>query len=200
MGILSGTLSVRRYRVVGDLNDDWRELFKGRLEKYAFSEPPVGTGKEEIEGWVQVKDILESSFEDRNAWLYNNYLVFALRTDKKTLPARLFRATLERSCAAWCAEREAEKCPASVRRALSEELEREWLSRALPKTKIVEICWNIDDAWLIATSLTTKTAEQLPKRFFQTFGQQLVPFSPLDFLGSRETLEAVLALSAGGDA
>lgn len=200
MGILSGNLSVRRYRVVGELPENWRTTYKERLNKYGFREPIEGMGKEEIEGWVQVQDILEGGFEDYNRWLYNSYAVFALRTDKKTLPARLFKATLDRQCVQWAAEREVDKCPASVRRTLQEELERQWMERALPQTRIVELCWHIDDGWLIATSLTARTAEQLPRRFNQTFGHQLVPFSPLDFVPDGTSRERVMALGVGGAA
>ena len=90
MGLLTGGMTVRRFRVAGELPTGWRESFRERLDKMAFREPPTRMGKEEVEGWVQVHNLLDTSFEDFNKWLYNDYAVFALRVDKKSLPAKLF--------------------------------------------------------------------------------------------------------------
>jgi recombination associated protein RdgC len=182
MAILSGALTVRRFHVVGDVPDGFRETYRDRLNEFAFVEPPVERGKEPTEGWCQVHNLLDTAFDDFDRWLHVPYATFALRTDKKALPAKLLTATVRKRCEAWCEERGVERCPASVKSEIKETLEAEWLKRTLPRVTTTECVWNIDGKYLLLHSLSEGVAERFRKRFFQTFGLKLVPFSPLDWL------------------
>jgi recombination associated protein RdgC len=193
MGVLTGPMTVSRFRVVGSIPRGWRETFRDRLNESAFRDPPQGMGKEEVEGWVQVHNLLDTSFDDFNRWLYNDVLLLALRVDKKRLPAKLFRATLERRCSAWCAEREVERVPSAVRQELKEKLEQDWLSRTLPTVNVVEAAWHIEQGWFIVHSLSEGMAERFRKRFHRTFGLKLAPWSPLDFLRDRSLVDGLLS-------
>ncbi len=193
MGIVSGALTVARFRVVGDLPDGWRDLYRERLNEFAFHDPPAGQGKEEAEGWVQVHNLLDADFDDFNRWLYNDVALFALRVDTKRLPSKLFRATMEKRKLAWCAERGVERCPNAVTAEIKAELEREWLERTLPTVAVTEAAWSISGGWMIVHSLSEGVAERFRQRFFRTFGQKIVPWSPLDWLETSETMDALLA-------
>ena len=191
MGILSGAMTIARFRVVGDLPGEWREQYREGLNKHAFREPPTEQGKEEVEGWVQVHNLLDTSFDDFNKWLYDDYAIFALRVDKKRLPAKLFRATLAKRLDAWCAEREVERCPASVRSELKDALEKEWLARTLPSVSTMECAWSLSGRYLVLQSLSEAKADRFRKRFLRTFGLRLIPWSPLDFLTDRDSVESL---------
>ncbi|MFT4627515.1 MAG: recombination associated protein RdgC [Myxococcota bacterium] len=193
MGIMSGAMTVARFRVVGDLPGEWREQFRDGLNSYAFREPATAQGKEEVEGWVQVHNLLDTTFDDFNQWLYDDYAVFALRVDKKRLPAKLFRATLQKKIQEWCKERELERCPASVRSDLKDELEHTWLARTLPSVAVTEAAWCLSQRYLLLHSLSESKADRFRKRFLRTFGLRLIPWSPLDFLADREQVEQLSA-------
>lgn len=193
MGIVSGAMSVARFRVVGDVPPGWRERYRDALDQHAFQEPPQGQGKEEVEGWVQVHNLLDAEFQDFNRWLYNGVALFALRVDKKRLPARLFRATLDKRCAAWCRERDVERCPNTVKSQLKEDLEQEWLARTLPSSAVTEIAWHVDQQYLLVHALSEAVADRVRKRFLRTFGLKLVPWSPLDWLTDRSIMEALVS-------
>lgn len=192
MGIVSGAMSVARYRVVGDLPPSWRDRFRDALQANAFQEPPQGQGKEEVEGWVQVHNLLDAEFDDFNRWLYNGVALFALRVDKKRLPARLFRATLEKRCAAWCKERGVERCPNAVKSELKDNLEQEWLARTLPSSAVTEIAWHVDQGYVLVHALSETVGDRVRKRFLRSFGLKLVPWSPLDWLTDRSQMETLV--------
>lgn len=192
MGIVAGALSVARFRVVGALHDDWRTLYRDRLNEHAFRDPPQGMGKEEVEGWVCVQNLLDTDFSDLNRWLFDDYAVFSLRLDRKRLPAKLFRAHLDKRCEAWCAEREVERAPASVRDELKDELEQEWLARTLPSVSVTEAAWSISGGYVVLHALSDSVADRFRKRFYRTFGHRLLPWSPLDWLGDREQVDALV--------
>lgn len=205
MGILSGAMSVSRLKVLEpELHEGWRDLYRDRLEEHAFREPPQGIGREEVEGWCRVQNLLDTSFEDFNHWLVQDWAVFALRVDKKRLPARLVAAMLEKRCEAWCKEFDVERCPASKRTELRELLEDELLLKTLPSVAVTELAWSLNGGWVVVHSHSDAVIERVRKRFFRTFGKRLVPWSPLDFVGDQRAVEALLAtgptLSRGGDA
>lgn len=193
MGILSGALSGARFRVEGELPAGYRDVFRDRLNATAFQEPPQGQGKEEVEGWVLTQNLLDTDFTDLNRWLIQDYALLALRVDKKRLPARLFRATLEKRVQAWCAERGLERCPAAVKNELKDNLEAEWLARTLPSVGVTEAVWSIEGRYLVLGTHSESTTDRFRKRFLQTFGLHLVPWSPLDWLATSADVEALLA-------
>lgn len=191
MAILSGALTVRRFRVVGEVPEGFRETYRDRLNEFAFREPPIQTGKEATEGWCQVHNLLDVEFDNFERWLHLPYAIFALRTDKKALPAKLLTATVRKECEKWCAERDVERCPASVKSEIKERIESDWLKRTLPRVATTDCVWNLDGGYLLLHSLSEGTAERFRKRFFQTFGLKLVPWSPLDWLDSATADELV---------
>lgn len=193
MGVVSGAMTVARFRVSGEPPQGWRESYRDKLDEFAFQEPPQGLGKEEVEGWVQVHNLLDNEFSDYNRWLYNDVMLFALRVDKKRLPAKLFKATLDKKCAAWCAERDVQRAPAAVRQELKEELEAQWLARTLPTVAVTEAAWHLNSGWFLIHSLSEGMAERFRKRFFRTFGLKLIPWSPLDYVHDRELVDGLLA-------
>jgi len=195
VGILSGAMSVRRFRVAGEVPEGFRTTYRDQLNAFAFREPLTGQGKEETEGWVLTRNLLDTDFTDHNQWLFEPYALIALRVDKKTLPARLVRAMLQKRCEAWCEERDVKRCPASVRSDLLDNLESELLAKTLPKVAVTEACWNFNAGYLVLGSSSETVIDRFRKRFYQTFGLTLVPASPLDWLASSADVEALLAVS-----
>lgn len=205
MGILSGAMSVSRLRVLEpERHEGWRETYRERLAEFAFREPPQGLGREEVEGWCRVQNLLDTDFDDFNTWLVQDWAIFALRVDKKRLPARLVSAMLEKRCEAWSREFNVERCPASKRTELREQLEDELLLKTLPSVQVTELAWSLTGGWVVVHSHSEAVIERVRKRFFRTFGKRLVPWSPLDWLEDERAVEAMLAmgpsLSRGGEA
>jgi len=195
MGILSGAMSAKRFSIDGDIPDGFRESWRAALNEYAFIESELEQGKEEREGWVLAHNLLETSFEDFNQWLYNDIAVFSFRVDKKTLPANLFRATVQREVAAWCEERGVERCPKSQKDEIKDRIEQMWLKRCLPRVQVTEVCIHLTERWVLIHSQSNATLERIQKRFFQTFGLKLNPWTPVEWLDSDDTVENLLSLS-----
>lgn len=199
MGLLKGALTVRRFRVQGEVPDDFRTSYADALNDHAFRDPPsIAQGAETV-GWCRVNNLLDTEFNDLNDWLFDRYLMAALRTDKKVLPARLFRAHLDKRIAAWCIEHGRGKAPASVRAELKEALEQEMYARTLPRVAVVEFCWNVVDGWVIFHSTSESANDRFRKLFRTTFGLGLLPFSPLDFLTETPELAQDLELQGISD-
>ncbi|MCB9781096.1 MAG: recombination-associated protein RdgC [Alphaproteobacteria bacterium] len=192
MGILQGSLTVRRYRAAGTVPDDFRTSYVDALNDNAFREPRDWTPGVEAIGWCQVHNLLDTDFSDLNKWLYNEYAVLAMRIDKKSLPAKLLKAHLDKKVAEWCQENHRDKCPARVRTDLKEQLEGDMLVRTLPRVAVHEFCWNIVDGTVLFHNTSEKVNDTFRKVFRETFGIALLPWSPLDFLADSPDLAATL--------
>ena len=202
MGLLSGGVTARRFRVVGDVPATWRENFRDQLAKHCFREPANKVGKEEYEGWVRVQNLLDADFDDFNLWLFNDFALFSLRVDKKVLPGALLNATVDRKCREWAAKAGVQRVPTAKKKEIKEALEAEWLERALPRVNVTEFGWNIAQGWALIGSTSEKTVDRIRKRFARTFGLELVPWSPLDAVSSPAEMESLLQsspMSIGGE-
>lgn len=199
MGILTGALSVRRYRVDGELPDDWRESFRDGLNASGFQENRSRTSKEERHGWVQYHNLLDTTFDDTTKWMYNHYLLFSMRVDKKTLPARLFRAHLDKRVQGWCEENKRERCPAAVKTELKEALELEMLAQTLPRVAVHEACWNTNEGWVLFHNGSDLVNDSFRKLFMRTFGMTPYLHDPLDYLGATPGLAETLLSTGASD-
>ena len=199
MGILKGALTVRRYHVEGEIPDDFRSIYVDALNDHAFRERPAASVGEEVVGWCQSHNLLDTDFSDLNRWLYNHYAMFSLRVDKKVLPAKLFKAHLEKRIQAWCEANGKTKAPRSVKDDTREQLEIEMLARTLPKVATTELCWNIVDNWVIVHNTSDRINDLVRRKFRETFGLVLTPFSPLDFLSESPEVAGVLEISGISD-
>lgn len=183
MGIMKGPLTARRYRVDGEPPENFRELYLEALTRDAFREPLSPVHKEEVAGWVQAHNLLDTTFDDLNRWLYNQYALLAIRVDKKVLPATLFKAHLQKRQQAWCVEQGRERVPAKVKEELKEALEQEMLRQTLPKVQVTEVVWNIAEGWALFHSGSEVANDRFRKFFHRTFGLVAVPFDPIDYIG-----------------
>ena len=172
MGIIKGALSVRRYKIADTIEVD-RENLIARMNEFAFREPASKLSKEDTSGWCSAHNLLDTEFDNINQWLYNSYAVFALRVDKKTVPARLFKAHLEKRKQAWCQENGRERCPIKVKEELKELLEAELLAKTLPHVATYEVAWDIVNGWVIVHSGSDLVNDKIRNLFFKTFGVRL---------------------------
>lgn len=199
MGILKGALSVRRYRVEGEAPEGFRDTWRDALDAHGFREPLSPVHKEETVGWVQAHNLLDTTFADLDRWLYNHYALFALRMDKKVLPAKLFAAHLQKRQEAWCKANNRERVPPPVKKELRELLEVEMLRQTLPRVTTTEVAWHIGEGWCIVHSGSERVNDTFRKLFFRTFGLVATPFDPIDFVGDLADVASRLAATGASD-
>ncbi len=187
--IISGALTARRYRVVGEIPDDFRTVYKERLVQHAFKEDPIANEAEQM-GWVQHRNLMDTDFR-LNDWLYDRYAIFSLRIDKRTLPSVYFKAHLAKKIEAWCQENNVERCPIHVKKLIKEEMTFDWLKRAFPTVTLGSIGWNIHKGYLLFDSLSVKLNDQLRTKFYRTFGLKLEPWSYIQDLPQNEANQMI---------
>src|SRR5690242_12993965 len=86
-------MTIRFYRVDGELPKKYRDEFLEQIKRFSFRE--LAPEKEFGAGWVSPANLLDVDFDDSKVF-QNQYLTLALRADKKQVNARLFRALLQK--------------------------------------------------------------------------------------------------------
>ncbi len=198
MGILKGSLTLRRYRVDGVVPDDFRDRYTEALTDNAFHDPASALHTGETVGWCLTQNLLYTDFSNRERWLMNHFILAAMRVDKKTLPAKLFRAHLDQRLTQWCQANGCTRAPASIRTETRELLEQEMLTKCLPRVQVTEFCWNVIEGWVLLHSTSESVNDRFRSLFRNTFGLTLEPASPLDFLDDPD-LAASLELCGVSD-
>lgn len=193
MPLLKGALTAARFRVEGAVPDGFRDVYIEALNNHAFQEPLSPLHMEEVTGWVQVHNLLDTQFDDLNRWLYNNYVVLAFRTDKKSLPTRYFQAHLQKRIEQWCLEHARERAPSAVKKEIRELLQQELLRQCLPTVATLDMVWDIHEGWALVEGSGGAAHDNVRKLFFRTFGLVLTPADPADYLPDVDVLTSLLA-------
>lgn len=199
MGLQKGQVTMRRYRVLGQLPKDFRTSFPKALGEKAFQEPATAIWTGPVVGWCRTDNMIETDFSDINKWLLGQYAMFSLRKSEKKVNSKRLAAYLRQRCAAWMSNNNRQRCPSRVKSEIKEQLTQEMMLQTMPSDQITEIVWDIVEGRLYVSSLADAANDQVRTLFRNTFGMVLVPNSPLDWLGGDEALIAHLECTGLSD-
>lgn len=164
--------------------EGWQIRSTAGLGKSAFSDLPNAANDVLRTGFVLASDLSLWDFSDSTSCCVDRFVVFSLRIDQKKIPKQLFDADLRRRVSAWCEERGAERAPSAVRTQIRDALRDEWLSRVIPRVRIIPVVFCVDTGIVLAFgSLSADLSDCLRKLFFRSFGYKLVPADPVSEFG-----------------
>ena len=180
MGILSNSVSLQQYKVVGKLPpkdlDDW---FQERLEKEAFE--PIDDGTRQVSiGWVQTEDTTDASFANPSFFRRDHYAFFTMRKDERKVPAALLRNRLKAEFDRYIEDHPDHSwVPKRQKEEIRDRVQYELLSKTLATPATFDVLWNLETGVLSVASLASKIHERLEDLFARTFGgMSLVAIHP----------------------
>jgi hypothetical protein len=180
MGILSNTVSICQFQVVGDRpRGDLFEWASDRLSRNSF-QPIDNTADEVSSGWVQVDDPGENSFTYPRAFWRDHYLTFTLRRDQRRVPSPLFRARMKNAEAEFLAANPGlRRVPKQKREDLSQAVRGALFAKALPSPSMYDAVWDTRSNRVTFASLSPKVMELFENHFKNTFeGLRLIMLHP----------------------
>ncbi len=208
MGILSNTVNICQFQVLGDLpKEDFFTWAAGCLNGRGFS--PIDNSSEEISvGWVLLDDRGESRFDLARSMAFqrDHYLVFSLRRDQRKLPAALVRSHMDRAQEEFLtAHPGLRRVPRQKKEELTDAVRSALLSRTLPVPSFYDVVWDTRNHRITFTSLSPKVIDIFEQAFRETFqGVRLVavhPFSRARSVAGEPLLPSLEnANQAGSDA
>lgn len=193
MGLLSNTVSICQFRVIGTLPDPADLLWAGeRLAAKAFRS--IDDSSEELSvGWVHLDDRKQVDFEAPDAYWRDHWLTFSLRRDQRRVPSAVLKGELELAEAEFLAAHPGmQRVPKAKREELREAVRGSLMSRTLPVPSTWDVVWDTREGILTFSSLSAKVIELFENHFKTTFdGLRLVPVHP--FARAEHVVDPALA-------
>lgn len=193
MSLLQGTLSLRRFLVLGPVPAE-EDLLEG-LQQDQFRPFEDGMEEERL-GWCDWRNPLITPPED--AWVsQERFAIFGLRMDTRRVPATLLKAHVDLRLHRLMKEKDLAFIGKEARISLQDDVKVELLKKVLPTPKVIEVAWDLKGGILWTTASTTRTQGALTGLFMKSFGCELQPLAPLLLAGRLAPhlpVEALMAL------
>ena len=182
MGLLSNTVSISQFEVVGDFPEQDLAVWVGeQLANNPFQS--IEHSAEELSiGWVELDDFQNSDFSDPSSWWRDDYVTFAMRRDQRRLPAALVKGELQREQGRFLAENPTyHRVPKDKNEELKELVRSRLLVKVLPVPAMYDVLWNLRTQRLTFANLSSRAVDDLTDLFQKTFsGLRLVSVYPLE--------------------
>ena len=177
MGFASGSVSFRRFAVVGDAPSAPEAALLDRLAEHALKVGELGLPGEAEYGWAGGRHVLDGSFSFEHN-VFADALHFALRVDTNKVPGDLKKAyqMMEEEAVAasnpsgFISKDQRRDVKNVVRRKLEEEMR---LGR-FRRSKLVPVLWDLPTR-TVYSAASHSVLEKLIEIFERTFGLKLVP-------------------------
>jgi hypothetical protein len=179
MAFAAGTVSFRRFRVVGKGPKAVDQSMLDKLEEHKISVGEYGVPEEEEYGWCGGRHVLDAQFSFEHN-VYADALHFALRIDTNKVPGELKKAWELMEAEAVAAENPSgfisKNQKKDVKESIRKKIEDELRSGHFRRSKLLPVLWDLPSK-TVYSSASGKSFEKLAEIFQRTFGLDLVPVS-----------------------
>ncbi|MFO0578266.1 MAG: recombination-associated protein RdgC [Polyangia bacterium] len=194
MGALTGSISLRRYRVLGTPPKDWKDSYAKSVRAHALVPLDPAGREEKSVGWCSLHDENDLDLPIEKFHLEGRILL-SMRIDSLKVPAGHVKRVLKQRQREIEAER-AEPLSAGALRDLKAILVAELRQKTPPRTKTVDMVWDLDKGRIYFYAHSKGMNEAFLTLFAQTFNVPLDLEGPSawarDFVGEDEALAARL--------
>ncbi|HSZ54931.1 MAG TPA: hypothetical protein VK797_04680 [Tepidisphaeraceae bacterium] len=179
MGFASGSVSFRRFSVLGKSPAAPDESLLAKLAENALRPGEIGMPEEIEYGWSGGRHVLDAQFSFEHN-VFADAISFAMRVDTNKVPSELKKAwqLMEEDAAAaqnpsgFISKNQKREVRESIRRKADDELR----SGQFRRSKLVPVLWDLP-AQMIYSPASISNFEKLAELFERTFGLELSPLS-----------------------
>lgn len=177
MGFVRGSVTCTRYRVAGDLPDDFRETVRERIPRYAFRRLREDSDRERTVGWVNVLDEFQIGFYG-DEFFKEPYLALSFRVDSRSVPARALRQYCLEAEEEVKAREGLEHLNKKRREEIREGVRSRLLRRAIPRSSTYDMTWDLQSGVVLFGSTGNRICDEFSELFFNTFELRLSSLYP----------------------
>ncbi len=179
MGFAAGSVSFRRFAVIGEQPDQIDQELLDKLSEHALRPGDGGVPDEMEYGWSGGRHVLDGDFSFENN-VFADALHFALRIDTNKVPSELKKAyaIMEEEAVASTNPSGfiSKNQKRDVKDVVNRKIEDELRTGKFRRSKLLPILWDLP-AHTIYCAASAKSIEQLMELFERTFGLTLSPLS-----------------------
>jgi hypothetical protein len=176
MSLLSASVSITRYRVEGKLEAPVLETAAAALKKNAISEIDDQVS-EKLSGWTSFEKPYQTDFTGSN-FVFGAYLVFALRIDRKSIPAKLIHKHFMIESARRLADSGRQYLSRNEKQTLKGQVVDALYLKVPAVPHVYDIIWNYEESVLWFFSNLRAANEELETLFIRSFGMSLIRMFP----------------------
>ena len=176
MSILSGSVSVTRYKVQGKIKAPITENIANGLTANTIAEIDNQISDKAI-GWTSFDKPFQPNFEG-SSFVYGSYFVFSLRIDKKNITPKVLKKHYTIEAANRMAENGREYLSKTEKKLVKDHVINR-LSLRIPATpNVYDLIWNHDDSVVWFFSNLKAANEELETLFAKSFSLSLIRLFP----------------------
>lgn len=172
MGLLTGSASLTRFSVVGDLPPAFWEFVAQRVAAMSFKDIDDTMDEYSI-GWVSVADMFDSGFA-YSSYAAGDYIALTMRVDERKVAPAVLRKFVMKEEERIKREKQIPRLNRSARLEIRERIRAELIRTSPPVPSIYDLCWNLADNTLLFFSTSKKAMALLEDLFKETFKLSLI--------------------------
>jgi DNA recombination-dependent growth factor C len=176
MGILSSAVSITRYRVEGKIDGPVIEIVSKGLKKNAIPEIDE-EAESKAAGWTSFETPFHPNF-DGSSFVFGNLFVFALRIDRKSIPAKLLKKHLARETSKRLAKTNRRFLSKDEKQALKDKVINDLAIRIPSTPTVYDLIWNYEASSLWFYSNLRSANEEIETLFRRSFNIGLLRLFP----------------------
>lgn len=196
MGLITGGLNGRRFRIREPLPPGFRDLFLEQVRSHTFVEAPDAADDEPRIGWVGIFDPANTDIQ-LNDLLVDRTVSLTMRADTKRVQSAYLKIATAQRIADVCAERGVERLSKADQEAVSDAIRSELLQRAVPTVATTDFAWDIHTGEAVVFSTSETTLEHARQLIRDTFGVHIAPERTVDWLDDKLGRDEVDARLSG---
>lgn len=176
MGLLSSSVSITQYQVMGKIPDPMLENVRGALTQNAIREID-NEPMEKSAGWTSFESPFKPDFAD-SPLIYGTHIIFSLRIDKKTVPGKVLAKQVNMEVAKRLHKTDRKTLSKAEKAQLKDEVMHRLLMRMPATPNIYDVIWNYEGSVLWLFSNLKAANEELEALFSKTFKLSMIRIFP----------------------
>lgn len=176
MQLLSNTVSLTRYRVEGKPAEPVMDTIRDGLKNQVIREIDNDPAAKSI-GWTESARPFAPDFENAQ-FMFGTYVVFSLRIDKKSVPAKVVSKQVNMAAAKRLAETEQTQLSKNEKREIKDSVTHRLYTRIPATPNVYDLVWDCEGGTLWFFSNLKEANEELETLFAKSFRLSLIRMFP----------------------
>ena len=196
MGLLSPSVTFVRYRVIGDIPNDFWDVVADQISRFAFKDIDE-TYDEFSVGWVSILNMFDTEFVYAS-FVAGDHICLTMRADERKVSPKVLKKFCLKEEERIKKERQIPKVSRGQRLEIKENMEMLLMKRAAPVPATYDLVWNLAENTVLFFSTNQKAQSLLEDCFKECFGLLLsleIPYTTAERLLSASEGQALANIS-----
>ncbi len=172
MGLLTGSASLTRFSVVGEIPGSFWDFVAERVAAHSFKDIDDTMDEYSI-GWVSVADMFDAGFA-YSSYAAGDYVALTIRIDERKVTPSVLKKYVMKEEARIKMEQQIPRLGRAARIEIKERIRAELVRKSPPVPSTYDLCWNLAENTLLFFSTSKKAMALLEDLFKETFNVSLI--------------------------